>query len=305
MFGKRGWMQHMKLTKDGEYQLLVNEIKHWVKIEGSQNKTVPLVIVHGGPGGNHYVFERTVGPKLAEERTVIYYEQRGCGRSSRPQLDDDYSMDTLVDDFNKLMNQIGVEKVDVLGYSFGGELALEYAYTYPDIINKIILSGPSLIFSDTVYETQIKGFKTVGDKELLEKIERETLKKNSLKEKWINVWSLVDSDTVDRFLFQNQLIAKRNRKLWQESGLNNTGLMMKALEKNLSSSPLQNRLNKIKHDTLIITGVHDRNTGLSISNIMKQEMPNSTLELFQNSAHFPDLEEEELFVKKTLEFLKF
>ncbi|WP_260858669.1 alpha/beta fold hydrolase [Fictibacillus phosphorivorans] len=290
--------------KDDEYQLLVNGISHWVKIEGSQNRTVPLVIIHGGPGGNHYVFERTVGPKLAEERTVIYYEQRGCGRSSKPQNDNDYSIETLVDDYIKLMNQIGVEKVDVLGYSFGGELALEIAYTYPDIINKIILSAPSLIFSDTVYETQIKGFKTVADKELIEKIEHEMLNNKSLKEKWNKVWSLVDSDTVDSFLFEDKLIAKRNRKLWQESGLINTGLMMKALEKIPPVSPLRDRLTKITNDTLILTGVHDRNTGLSISNIMKQKLPNSRLELFQKSAHFPDLEEGELFVKKALNFLK-
>ncbi|KZE68995.1 hypothetical protein AWM68_01635 [Fictibacillus phosphorivorans] len=290
--------------KDGKYQLLVNGINHWVKIDGNQHNTVPLVIIHGGPGGNHYVFERTAGPKLAEERTVIYYEQRGCGRTSPPFSDEDYTVNMLVEDFKCLIDELGLFNVDLLGYSFGGELALEIAFTYPDYINKIILSGPSLIFSDSVYETQIKGFKTVADKELLKGIEQELSRNLTLKEKWNNVWALVDSDTVDRFLFQNKLFAEHNRKLWQESGLYNTGLMMKALEKNPPSTPLRNRLNKITHNTLILTGIHDRNTGLSISNIINREMLNSRLELFQNSAHFPDLEEEELYVKKTLEFLK-
>lgn len=191
---------------DGEYQLFLNEIGHWIKIEGSSNKTVPLVILHGGPGGNHYVFERTAGPKLAKERTVIYYEQRGCGRSDTPHSED--------------------------------------------------------------------------------------------------VWALADSELVDRFLFEDLKLAKYNRRLWENSGLSNTGKMMKALQGNPPSTPLEKRLNRIKHPTLILTGAHDRNTGLKMSNIMKQELPNSKLEIFKKSAHFPDIEEESKFVAKTLKFLR-
>lgn len=292
------------IQKDGEYQLLINEIGHWIKIEGSLNKTIPLVIIHGGPGGNHYVFERTAGPKLAEERTVIYYEQRGCGRSERPHSDDAYAIESLVEDFYCLVKQLGIKKVDVLGYSFGGELALEMALTYPEIINKIVLSAPSLMFSDSVFQIQIQGFKTIGDERFLERMEKVLSQNLPIKEKWEKVWSIADSEVVDRFLFEDQNVAKNNRRLWEDSGLNNTGKMMVALQKNPPSPPLQKRLNQIKHHTLILTGIHDRNTGLKISNIIKQELSNSKLEKFKNSAHFPDLEEEKKFVTTTLDFLR-
>ncbi|MBN3554593.1 alpha/beta hydrolase [Fictibacillus nanhaiensis] len=292
------------IQKDGEYQLLINEVGHWIKIEGSLNKTIPLVIIHGGPGGNHYVFERTAGPKLAEERTVIYYEQRGCGRSEIPYSEDAYSIKLLIKDFYCLLEQLGIKKVDILGYSFGGELALEIALSYPEIINKIVLSAPSLMFSDTVFQIQIQGFKTIGDERFLERMEKILSQNLSIKEKWENVWSLADSEVVDRFLFEDQKVAKCNRRLWENSGLSNTGKMMKALQMNPPCPPLEKRLNQIKHHTLILTGIHDRNTGLKISNIIEQKLSNSKLEKFKNSAHFPDLEEEKKFVTTTLEFLR-
>ncbi|WP_416730961.1 alpha/beta fold hydrolase [Fictibacillus sp. JL2B1089] len=289
---------------DGEYQLFLNEIGHWIKIEGSSNKTVPLVIIHGGPGGNHYVFERTAGPKLAEERTVIYYEQRGCGRSELPFSEDAYSIKLLIEDFYCLLEQLGIKKVDILGYSFGGELALEIAFAYPEIINKIVLSAPSLMFSNTVLKTQLQGFKTIGDSKFLERMEKVLSQNMSIKEKWEKVWALADSKIVDRFLFEDQKVAKYNRWLWENSGLSNTGKMMEALQMNPPCTPLEKRLNQIKHHTLILTGIYDRNTGLKISNIFKQELSNSKLEKFKNSAHFPDLEEEKKFVTTTLDFLR-
>lgn len=61
---------------NGEYTILLNGINHWVKIDGSQNRSIPLIIIPGGPGENHYTFERTVGPLLAKKRTIVYYEQK-------------------------------------------------------------------------------------------------------------------------------------------------------------------------------------------------------------------------------------
>ena len=59
------------IVKNGEFYTEINSIMHWIKIEGAENKTRPLVILHGGPGGNHYTFERTTGPYLSKARTVI------------------------------------------------------------------------------------------------------------------------------------------------------------------------------------------------------------------------------------------
>ena len=292
----------MKL-KNGEYHIQINSIKHWIKIEGVENETIPLVFLHGGPGGNHYTFERTTGHNLSQKRTVVYYEQRGCGRSEKPVSDEDYQLEHLLSDFNEIINWLDVDKVDLLGYSFGGELALEIAYALPELINKIVLSGPSLIDLEIGKLIQIAGFMSVGEQHLLKQINemvRQDIPINMLYEK---VWSLVDTETVDRLLFESQEVAGQNRKLWKESQLTNTGLMFKTLLNNPMETPLVDRIIHILHKTLIITGVFDRNTGVLISNLIHSRLSNCEMVLFHKSAHFPDLEEADRFNETVLNFL--
>lgn len=289
--------------EDGEFYIQINSIKHWIKIEGSEHQTTPLVLLHGGPGGNHYTFERRIGPSLSAKRTVVYYEQRGCGRSEKPISDEDYKIGQLISDFSEIKKWLDVDKVDLLGYSFGGELALEIAYALPDDINKLVLSGPSLIDLEMGKLIQIAGFMSVGDPPLLKQMNellKQNLPINLLYEK---VWNLVDTKTVDSLLFQNQTIAIQNRKLWEESKLTNTGLMANVIMSHPMENPLLDRLNHIKQQALIITGLYDRNTGVTISKLIHNELINSELVLFKESAHFPDLEEPNRFSDTVLNFL--
>ncbi|MGR3763095.1 alpha/beta fold hydrolase [Rossellomorea sp. NS-SX7] len=292
----------MGLT-NGEFTVTLNGINHWVKIEGSENETTPIVIIHGGPGGNHYLFERTAGHSLSKTRTIVYYEQRGCGRSEMPESDDEYTIDLLIQDFMELKKWLGVEKVDLLGYSFGGELSLEIAYRFPDEINQMILSAPSLIDTDLQKMIQITGFMTIADKNLYRQISNLQQQGLSIDDLYNRIWSLVDPGTVDLLLFEDKETARKNRAMWQESELTNTGLMMNCLQNNPAEIPLIFRLEEIYHQTLIITGVFDRNTGLPISKIIHKNLRNSSLVLFEKSAHFPDLEETEGFVKNINGFL--
>ncbi|WP_409297950.1 alpha/beta fold hydrolase [Peribacillus sp. SCS-26] len=288
--------------EDGEHRPRFNGIAHWVKVEGSSHGTVPLFILHGGPGGNHYTFERTAGRLLARSRTVVYYVQRGCGRSEAPASEEDYSISLLTQDFLELISWLGAEKVDLLGYSFGGELALEFASSLGERIHTIILSGPSLIKSDTNKLVQLAGFLSVADRHLAERIRRILNDPHSISEAYDKVWEIADAHTVDSLLFEDQEIAKKNRALWDESGLINTGLMARAVTRD-PALPLQHRLRGILHRTLIITGAFDRNTGIPISKIIHDALPDSRLVIFNKSAHFPDLEETDRFIREIINFL--
>ncbi|MEH7250408.1 alpha/beta hydrolase, partial [Neobacillus niacini] len=68
--------------------------------------------------------------------------------------------------------------------------------------------------------------------------------------------------------------------------------------------PLVDRLKYIQQRTLIITGVFDRNTGIPVSKIFAREIPNNNWVLFNRSAHFPDLEETNQFVRTVIDFLE-
>lgn len=291
------------LKDNGIYEVDINGVVHWIKIAGRENNTTPLILLHGGPGGNHYSFERTAGPLLEQKRTIVYYEQRGSGRSEKPISDEDYTIHILIEDFMQILSWLEVRTVDLLGYSFGAELALEIAYAKPESIHKLILSGPSLMGSGIGQLIQVAGFMSVVNSDLQETIKKILNENGSFDQIYNQIWALADEHIVDRLLFENQEMAQLNRRYWEESGLVNSGLMRKGLLKSPMEVPLLNRLPAIKQPALLITGLFDRNTGVSISKLVENSMPDCRWEIFNKSAHFPDIEESAKFVQISLDFL--
>jgi len=289
---------------NGENYIAINEINHWYKVAGAKHKTTPFVIIHGGPGGNNYVFERTIGPLIETFATVIYYEQRGCGRSEAPENTEAYSISLLLDDLVEFCGKMNLEKIIPLGYSFGGELALEFSVSHPDLVEKIIAQAPSTFRNyEWIAGIQVNGFDQIATGEM-KAIVREIIGLDiSDEEKCSRIWGSVDVETVDKFLFHNSDFAKKNRALWGESKLINTGLMMKALLKEEKPVPLMDRLHEIEAPTLIMTGLYDRNGGLDLSRDIMAKIPNSKFIIFENSAHFPDIEESEKYAGEVKKFV--
>ncbi len=120
----------------------VNGVKHWYKTRIKDSSDIPVVILHGGPGGFVKVFEEVPGIALEEHLSIIYYEQRGCGRSNDSE-DQDYEIDTLLEDLKCLIEKWGYQTVHLLGYSFGAELAIEFTLKHPEYVEKLVLQSPS------------------------------------------------------------------------------------------------------------------------------------------------------------------
>ena len=283
------------MLQNGITYITVNHIRHWCKIAGAEHKTIPIVVVHGGPGGNHYTFERTIGPKLEKFATVIYYEQRGCGRSDAPKNEKDYSIAILVDDLEKLRETLQIPKFHLLGYSFGGQLSLEYALTYPNRVETLLLQAPSSGDYEHTYHIQLAGFEKIAPQDMKQQIQHIQQFPISLKEKYDMVWSIVDTITVDRLLFHDEQDAKQNRSLWEESGLTNPGVMAKALSQSPPAIPLKERTYEITVPSLFLVGKHDRNTGMEMAKELAKNMQNASFACFEHSAHFPDIEETETY----------
>ncbi|MEJ8800686.1 alpha/beta fold hydrolase [Pontibacter sp. H249] len=286
---------------DGARYYTLNGVKHWVSIKGSTNQTTPIVIVHGGPGGNNYTFERTAGPKLEEFATVVYYEQRGGGRSEAPKDPEDYALQTLISDLDVLRDSLGVQKMTLLGYSFGAELSLRYAATHPDRVEKLILSAPAELSKSNML-VQIQGFYSIGDSKVKSGIENIMQDTTSLEAKYSSVWGIVSTPTVDKFLFLNPENAIKNRQMWSESKLVNTGLMAKVYLKN-NKGDLIEKSAGLQTPALIISGAYDKNGGLHTGLALKQSLGNATIRIYENSAHFPDIEETERFAEDVKSFV--
>lgn len=117
-------------------------VAHWVRVAGDGG--VPLVLLHGGPGGNAVPLEHSVGDELAKYSTVVFYDQRGCGRSDQPPEPGTYTMPRLVADLEELRAALGYERIIPWGVSFGCQLAAEYAVAHPDRVDRLILHAPPI-----------------------------------------------------------------------------------------------------------------------------------------------------------------
>ena len=98
----------------------------------------PIVVVHGGPGLDH-AYLRPGLDVLAASHALIYYDQRGTGRSDVPVAPETINLDAFVQDIDDLRRVLGYERITVLGHSFGGLIALAYARAHPEATRALIL----------------------------------------------------------------------------------------------------------------------------------------------------------------------
>ena len=286
---------------EGASFIPINGIKHWVKVKGIEHETTPIVVVHGGPGGNNYNFERTMGPLLEKFATVIYYEQRGCGRSEAAPDTNDYGIPALICDLDALRETLNQDQITLLGYSFGAELALRYAEQHPENVNKLILESPAEMSTSGML-IQIQGFYSIGDSTFRADIEKLLAKDLPIREKYFQIWNMASSSTVNKFLFVSQEAANKTRQLWQESQLPGNGHMVRVIFES-SQGDLLKTVEDLKTPCLIISGIHDKNGGFNYGKDLNQIMPNSVLKLYRKSAHFPDMEEPDRFAADVKDFI--
>jgi proline iminopeptidase len=99
---------------------------------------MPLVVIHGGPDFNHnYLLPEM--DRLASAFRLIYYDQRGRGKSSAGTLPEEVSIDSEIEDLEALRRHVGLESVALLGHSWGCLLAMEYAIRYPERASHLVL----------------------------------------------------------------------------------------------------------------------------------------------------------------------
>jgi proline iminopeptidase len=111
----------------------IRDVSLFVKVVGHG---YPLVLMHGGPSADH----TTMLPfrRLADRFTLIFYDHRCNGRSVGAPVSS-MNWENLTADAEALRQRLGFERWAVLGHSFGGQVALEYALRYPDSLSHLVL----------------------------------------------------------------------------------------------------------------------------------------------------------------------
>ncbi|MDH5598610.1 MAG: alpha/beta fold hydrolase, partial [Cyclobacteriaceae bacterium] len=159
--------------------LSTDEMDIFYQIKGNAKDTI--IIIHGGPGMDSEYMVADF-KELSEEYTLIFYDQRGGGRSSLPDttknLENLLSIDKHVEDLEALRNYFGMKKVNLIAHSFGPALAVNYALTYPSKVESMVFIGPVPPYIGDFFERYIDSMKSrLSDKELhaLDSLEKEMI----------------------------------------------------------------------------------------------------------------------------------
>ena len=102
----------------------------------------PLIVLHGGPDFDHGYLLPDLD-RLADAFRLIYYDQRGRGKSAEGIRAADVTMTSDIDDLDKVRQHFQLAPTAILGHSWGAVLALEYALRHPDRVSHLILMNPA------------------------------------------------------------------------------------------------------------------------------------------------------------------
>ena len=115
-----------------------NDVRLFYRLLGSGPDT--LVIIHGGPGFTMDYFLEDLAP-LAEHHALLFYDQRGAGRSTLVSDSISLTAQRFVEDVEAIRKHFGIERFELLGHSWGTAIAALYAMQYPQHLNRMINVG--------------------------------------------------------------------------------------------------------------------------------------------------------------------
>lgn len=130
-----------------------------------------IVVLHGGPDFDYdYLLPEL--DCLAERFRVIYYDQRGRGRSADGVRPDDVTLESEIGDLDHVRRHFGLESMAVLGHSWGGVLAMEYAGRHPERLTHLILmnTAPASYEDVQLFRQHLRGIRPAGDIEAMQSL---------------------------------------------------------------------------------------------------------------------------------------
>jgi len=121
----------------------------YVQEWGNPEASVPVVFLHGGPGSQ--VKDRHKGAFDPKSQRVLFFDQRGCGKSTPIGSLENNTTDELIEDISKIADAFNAETFTIHGSSWGSTLALAYALAHPERVHALVIGG---IFTGSKAETE-------------------------------------------------------------------------------------------------------------------------------------------------------
>jgi len=272
----------------------------YYQIFGKENsRKTPLLVLHGGPGSAHnYLLGLAALAK--DDRQVIFYDQLGCGKSDHPDNDSLWQIPLFVEEVTVIRKALDLDKIHLLGHSWGGMLAIEYLLTKPNGIQSAVLASPMI--SMPLYNAEVEKLKKVLPGDTYKILRTHELAGTTSSEQYAQAYNVYKK----YYLFRgNEFPAKysapnRNgddvySKMWGVSEAYGNGTM-----KNWDRIK---QLHNILVPTLITSGQYDELTPWQ-AGVARNHIPNSQLKIFTNGSHLVHIEQEQLYLEELADFLK-
>ncbi len=259
--------------------------------EKMREKLVAFVI-HGGPGADHTSYKPTFS-RLIQKLQLVYFDHRGQGRSARG-LKESYTLENNVEDMEALRQYLGLEKIVIIGTSYGGMVALSYAVRYPENVQSLIViatAGSSKFLELAKINLAQKGTK-----------EQQAIAQLLWDGKFENEAQLQEYFQVMRSMYSITYKPETPGKSWNRTILSPDAINV-AFGGFLRSYNVLDQLHKITAPTLVIAGKHDWICPPELSEEIAAAIPDADLRIFENSGHLIRVDEPEELLDVIIGFL--
>lgn len=276
------YTESINFIKVNDYQLYVDLIG-----EGE-----PIVFLHGGPGSEHRFFLPYMVP-LSKKFKLVFYDQRGCGKSDLSE-NDQYSMKNEVENLEALRIQLGFEKMNLFGESWGSILALLYATTYPERVNKILLTAAIGVTS--------KGLERFS-KELEKRLTEDDKIKLSKWEENVKIGEASIEDLLQildpYYVFSQETLNRKEKNTF-------SGEVNKAIGTDIKNNyDVTENLHKISNIPILVAqGSHDILTPSIIKELFSEHISHLQLVEIEECGHWTVVEQPEKMCNVALSFFE-
>lgn len=251
----------------------------------------PLVVIHDGPGYEKMLMYPGFDD-LARDMKVIYYDQRGCGRSEELTPLESLTLADNVEDLEALRQYFRLDTFSIAAHGWGAVIALEYVRKYEEFVNGVMLITPISPFApEPTHDTVLDNLPRRARIAVFDVLNHPTMSMVERRERLMRL--------VLPSLFYNGKAAGliRARQLRYAADVN---IRLSDELKTLDMFPV---LDEITLPTLVIIGRHDISTPVRDQMAYADGIRSASAVVFNDSGHFPFLEERSFFLSVAREFI--
>jgi pimeloyl-ACP methyl ester carboxylesterase len=276
----------VRMARMDEGELIdLGDVKLFVRQLGTRRPGQPsLVVLHGGPDVGHSYLLPGFAP-LARDHHVVLFDFRGCGRSSRDLPADALQPEYVIEDTHRLIEHLGLGRVDLLGFSTGGRAAMQFIDKHGDQLRRVVLASTTA-YTGAAIEEHLRNWE-----EYLRRQRAEDAANGALRNSTIFVWNL---DLASAYL---SMIGSLDEGDWSWE---------RALDGRMHpwcpGDPEQ-ILRNANVPILILHGEKDMGFPVPLAHRLHHAVPNSELAIVDNAAHMCHFEQPEIWAQHIREFL--